>query len=405
LALERASSLLSGDSDPSDGRAAKREKKLRVEKIALIRSPLEHQMAPDELERLNQEIESLRADVRRLQQRADKSDNGSARPDDSAQPEDAGRESRWAEELDELEQEPRRLRSFIREHPYYAAVILVVACAVAGGVYAFWGYLNSYEGSSDAHIVGDISPISSQVPGTVIKVLVHNDEAVKVGQPLVQLDTREYQLLVDRARAMRDGARAAADASRSQYKAAQAKMTAAYGHLTGHTLEAAQNMATAARQAMDAKFAAEHAADAAVQQAELKLRSATVTAPVDGIVAERTVNVGERVEPSQRLLAIVQTGNLKVSANFKETQLRKIHRGKLVTIHVDALARDFRGTVEGIAPATKSQFTLLPSENASGNYVKVVQRVTVTIAFNGGQDLSRLIPGMSVEPKVWVDGH
>jgi membrane fusion protein, multidrug efflux system len=132
------------------------------------------------------------------------------------------------------------------------------------------------------------------------------------------------------------------------------------------------------------------------------LSGTTVSAPVAGIVAERTVNAGERVQLSQRVLAIVQTGNLRIEANFKETQLRHVNRGKPVTIHVDALGRDLRGTVEGIAPATRSEFSLLPAENASGNYVKVVQRVTVTIALDLSQDLARLMPGMSVEPKVWV---
>jgi acetyl/propionyl-CoA carboxylase alpha subunit len=180
-------------------------------------------MGSEELERLHQEIESLRAEVRQLRESTAKFVNGSVARDSKAQPEESRPGKGLAGELEEIEHEPERFKSFIREHPYYVAILLVIACAVAGGIYAAWRYLESYEVTSDARVVGDISPISSQVPGTVTKVLVNNDQRVQAGQPLVQLDASEYKLLVDRSRAMRDGARAAAEAARSQNKAAQAE--------------------------------------------------------------------------------------------------------------------------------------------------------------------------------------
>jgi biotin/lipoyl-binding protein len=164
-------------------------------------------MGSEELERLHQEIESLRAEVRQLRESTAKFVNGSVARDSKAQPEESRPGKGLAGELEEIEHEPERFKSFIREHPYYVAILLVIACAVAGGIYAAWRYLESYEVTSDARVVGDISPISSQVPGTVTKVLVNNDQRVQAGQPLVQLDASEYKLLVDRSRAMRDGAR------------------------------------------------------------------------------------------------------------------------------------------------------------------------------------------------------
>jgi membrane fusion protein (multidrug efflux system) len=149
--------------------------------------------------------------------------------------------------------------------------------------------------------------------------------------------------------------------------------------------------------------AAVDAARAGLQQAELNLGYAVVRAPIKGIVGKRAVNVGDRVSPGQALLGITQIDQLWVTANFRETQVRQMHRGQSVSVHVDALGRDFDGKVDSLAGATGSRYSLLPPENASGNYVKVVQRLPVRIALLPGQaGLERLRPGMSVEPEVRV---
>jgi membrane fusion protein (multidrug efflux system) len=144
-------------------------------------------------------------------------------------------------------------------------------------------------------------------------------------------------------------------------------------------------------------------AKAQQHQAELNLGYATVRTPVAGIVARKSVNVGDAVTQGQALAAVTQTDDVWVTANFRETQLRRMHPGQRVTIHVDGLARDFGGWVESTGGATGSRTSLFPPENATGNFVKVVQRIPVRIRFDVDQEgLDRLRPGMSVVPKVRV---
>ena len=144
-------------------------------------------------------------------------------------------------------------------------------------------------------------------------------------------------------------------------------------------------------------------AQAQLRQAELNLGYARVTAAVAGVVGKRSVNVGDRVQLGQQLLSITQVGDLWITANFRETQIEQMQPGQHASVHVDALSRDYEGKVESFAGATGSRFSLLPPENASGNYVKVVQRVPVRIRLDPGQpQMERLRPGMSAEPKVRV---
>lgn len=140
---------------------------------------------------------------------------------------------------------------------------------------------------------------------------------------------------------------------------------------------------------------------AALDQARLNLSYTTIVAPVSGIVGKKSVEVGQNVAPGQQLLAIVPLEDVWITANFKETQLRKMKPGQKVKISVDAYGRDYWGKVTGIGGATGALFSLLPPENATGNYVKVVQRLPVRIDLDPGQnDDHRLRPGMSVTPKV-----
>jgi membrane fusion protein, multidrug efflux system len=158
-----------------------------------------------------------------------------------------------------------------------------------------------------------------------------------------------------------------------------------------------QNETLAMRQA-EAK-----AAKARADQAQLNLEYTKIYAPEDGIIGDKTVQLGTQVAPGQELMDLTQTNDIWVTANFKETQIRKMHPGQSVTIHVDALSQDFDGYVEAIPGASGAVYSLLPPENATGNYVKVVQRLPVRIRFKDGQrGAERLAPGMSVEPKVWV---
>jgi membrane fusion protein (multidrug efflux system) len=145
------------------------------------------------------------------------------------------------------------------------------------------------------------------------------------------------------------------------------------------------------------------ASHSALDQALLNLSYTTIKAPADGIVGKRTVQLGQRVEPGEQLMALTQSERVWVIANFKETQLERMQPGQPVTIYVDAFSRSFKGHVESLAGASGEKYSLLPPENATGNYVKIVQRLPVRIRLDPGQPgIARLRPGMSVEPTVWI---
>ena len=140
-----------------------------------------------------------------------------------------------------------------------------------------------------------------------------------------------------------------------------------------------------------------------LDQALLNLQYTTVLAPIDGVVGKKNINPGQNVAVGQQMMAIVPLDDLWVTANFKETQLKNMRVGQKVKLSVDAYGRDYNGTVESIAGASGAKFSLLPPENATGNYVKVVQRIPVRIAFDPGQNADHLLrPGMSVVPSVRV---
>jgi membrane fusion protein (multidrug efflux system) len=206
-----------------------------------------------------------------------------------------------------------------------------------------------------------------------------------------------------------DAASAKLEAQREAVLAAQrrvdeeaAKAHAAFSRLKD-AKETGPDVLDAKRATVDLRRASVDAANAALEQAELNLTYATITAPVKGIVGKRSVNIGDRVTAGQALLGITQTNKLWVTANFRETQVRHMHVGQRATVHVDALGRDFDGEVLSLAAATGSRYSVLPPENASGNYVKVVQRLPVRLRLLPRQTgLELLRPGMSVEPKVRV---
>ena len=196
--------------------------------------------------------------------------------------------------------------------------------------------------------------------------------------------------------------RATADAALKSITQAQATLDEA----RQRAQEAQHNLPrqiAAQRATLNTREANVVAAQAQVDQALLNLQYCKIVAPADGIVGNKTVQVGSQVSPGQEMLAITETNDMWVTANFKETEIRNMHSGQSVTIHVDALSEDFNGYVEALPGGTGAIYSLLPPENATGNYVKVVQRLPVRIRFKKGQPYEdRLRPGMSVEPKVWI---
>lgn len=196
--------------------------------------------------------------------------------------------------------------------------------------------------------------------------------------------------------------RAALDSSNAAVKQRQAQLEQAKSRLHQVQTNAPRQIAIR-RATVESNRANAEAAQASLEQAQLKLSYTKITAPVPGIVMKRAAEVGAHISAGQELLEIAQITDLWVTANFKETQLRRIRPGQSATIHVDALKRDFEGSVESIGATTGAIASVLPPENATGNYVKVVQRIPIRLRFKPNQQgLDRLRPGMSVEPDVRI---
>ena len=242
-----------------------------------------------------------------------------------------------------------------------------------------------------------------------------NAKDVERLKPLVAKEEISQQQF-DATVATSDASRAAADAAKSeiaaaetaiataQQRAVQARAAVARAEATLQTTKTAPEQIQAMRARASAAEARVKQMKAALAQAEINLERTTIKAPSAGTVSRKTVEVGQVLQPGQPLMALVSLADVWVVANFKETQLRNMRDGLPATIEVDALGgREFKGRVESLAAATGAKFSLLPPENATGNYVKVVQRVPVKIVLDPGQDPDhRLRPGMSVFPTVYT---
>ena len=196
-------------------------------------------------------------------------------------------------------------------------------------------------------------------------------------------------------------ARALADAAQSQVTEAQGKLAQAEANWRNAQTAPKQMQVIRSRAASAEAEAQRKKAD--LDQAQLNLQYTKIVAPVAGVVSDRTVEVGQNVAPGQELMKIIPLNDVWITANFKETQLRDMKVGQPVTLEVDANGRKYRGKVDSIAGASGARFSLLPPENATGNYVKVVQRIPVKIVLDPGENKDQsLRPGMSVTPKVWI---
>ena len=197
-----------------------------------------------------------------------------------------------------------------------------------------------------------------------------------------------------------DAARAAVAGAEQQIAEAQGRLGQAEAELRSSRTGPQQVSATRAR--AEAALATVQEKRSALAQAELNLQYCTIAAPVSGVV-NKNVEVGMNVQPGQTLLSVVPLDDVWITANFKETQLAHMRPGQRATISVDAFSRKYQGHVESIAGAAGARFSLLPPENATGNYVKVVQRVPVKIVLDPGENQDHSLRlGMSVEPQVWV---
>ena len=244
-------------------------------------------------------------------------------------------------------------------------------------------------------------------------------EQAEANQANAQREEERYRALVEKEEVSRElydqrataaWAQTAMVASRRQTAEAAAKaVTQAEAQLDQARQQAEQAARNKPRQeAVQAQTLAQRkanadAAEAQLNQAALNLQYTHIYAPEDGVIGDKSVQVGMQVAAGTELLALTQTNDIWVTANFKETQVARMRAGLSVTIHVDALSMNFDGYVEALPGASGAVYSLLPPENATGNYVKVVQRLPVRIRIKPNQNgLERLAPGMSVEPKVWL---
>jgi membrane fusion protein (multidrug efflux system) len=242
---------------------------------------------------------------------------------------------------------------------------------------------------------------------------------VEANNAKAQADVARYRALVDKNEVSRseydqvagtakalaasvDSARASAEAAQKVVEQRRAQLEQARGLMESARVSA-PNQVAISRANLQSKQADVQSMKAQLDRAQLDLSYCKIAAPVAGVISKRTVEVGEHVSKGQRLVTLADLGDLWVTANFKESQMKQMHPGQSVTISVDAFDQNFDGTVEAMPGSTGSVISLLPPENATGNYVKVVQRLPVRIRFKPGQQgLDRLRPGMSVVPKVWL---
>jgi membrane fusion protein, multidrug efflux system len=411
------------------------------------------------------------------------------------------------------DQKPAQDPSRKRRIRFIIIAVLVVAAIAAIPIYA---YYSVRESTDDAQIDGHVIPISARISGRIVSVLVDDNQPVKTGESLVQLDPADYQVAVDQAQAQvltaqanitesqtnvpltnittrssvnigttqvnqaqaavesakqsvngerarlnaakaqlaqseanalkaqkdlarykdlvdkdeiskqdYDSALAAADVNSAQVQSAKAQVVAAQHALDqaiAQVNQAKAQLATAEvqyrqyRQVEPKQIAVTQArykqaeaqakqSQAALDQAKLNLSYTLIKAPVNGVVSRKTAEPGMQVSPGQQLMSLIPLDDIWVTANFKETQLKHMRVGQAVEIEVDTFGgRQYRGHIDSIAGASGARFSLLPPQNATGNYVKVVQRIPVKIVLDPGENRDhQLRPGMSVVPTVLLN--
>lgn len=346
---------------------------------------------------------------------------------DAAGWEDAERESGWLEEGPDAAtfrtvRTGRRWSSAGRR----GLLLALVAGAALGLGWKWWDYSRTWAVTDNALLSGHILSISPRIAGTVEEVLVDENEEVREGDVLVRLDAGDLSVAREKVSASLELARAqlaqaAAQVQRDEagYRQAQNDFERAErlhressGVISRADFDAARSASDSARGVLEAGRAAVAAAEARVDlakaelaEAELQLGYTEIKAPVAGRIGRRNVESGNRVQPGQALLALVQP-ELWVTANFKETQLAHMRPGQGAKVTIDGLpGHEFDGTLESISPASGAKFALLPPDNATGNFTKVVQRVPVRIVFTDRTPESlagRIVPGMSVVARVRI---
>lgn len=347
-------------------------------------------------------------------------------------------------EVDNEKDKPKALSNpKVRRGLVLAGLLVLIAAAI-------WYYRNEtygqYQQSTDnAYVAADSVVVASKVAGYVDRVLVTENQPVREGDALAQLDIRDYRAQSNQVTAQIAATLAGADTVRAQQREQDAAIDQARAQLAAATAQAAlageqvaryrplaatgaepreklDQLQAQAREAQAQVAAARagllaaqrrlgtlgeqiqqansqaNAARAQLEAARLNLSATTLRASITGRVGDLTVRAGQYVQPGQRLMSVVPTDRIYVTANFKETQLGLIRRGQPVALEIDALPDlELEGRVESIAPGTGAEFSILPPQNATGNFTKIVQRIPVRISIQATPEVRRLlVPGMSV---------
>ncbi|WP_411906879.1 HlyD family secretion protein [Rhizobium mayense] len=328
------------------------------------------------------------------------------------------------------------------------AVLLAGVAIAADFGYRYWTVGRFIESTDDAYVKADYTTIAPKVAGYIKDVLVNDNDKVKVGQVLARIDDRDFQAalsqakadlkaadaaisnidaqiqlqqsLIGQAKATVDASQASLDyaisdaarsarlitngvgtQSRAEETASARKQAAAAVERDQAALVAAQNKVPVLQTQRDQAAAQRDRAAAAVQQAELNLSYTNIVAAVDGTVGARSIRVGQYVTSGTQLMAVVPLHSVYVVANFKETQLTYVRPGQSVEIKVDSFPDvTIKGHVDSLSPASGLEFSLLPPDNATGNFTKIVQRIPVKIVIDDDNLVGLLRSGMSVEPEI-----
>ena len=341
-------------------------------------------------------------------------------------------------------------RGFLRRRPFTSAAAAILLAAALGSGYLYWDYARHFESTDDAFIASRQIPIAPKVSGYVTSVPVTDNQHVDQGGVIARIDDRDYRIALDQAKAQVDAAQAAiknidaqmavqqaqVNANQAQVEQAEAALTfakqqaARYEHLAGTgygtvqnaqqyssqlsqqeaALKSAQAALNVAQRQIESLKAQRESAKASLEQAiaqrdqaQLNLSYTTVTAAEPGRVVNLTADPGEYAQAGTNLTMFVPD-DIWITANFKETQLDQMRPGQPADMSIDAYPeREVRGRVASVQPGSGTAFSLLPAQNATGNYVKIVQRVPVKIVISNPPADVALGPGMSVEPTVRVN--
>lgn len=272
-----------------------------------------------------------------------------------------------------------------RRRLFAILVLAILGCAIAWCAYWFL-YASKFVSTDNAYTATEVAQVTPEISGTVAQVNVVDTQTVKKGDVLVIIDEIDARLALNQAKADESMAQAQLSAATADQKKAaidlqRRKALVSSGSVSADEVTAAENALASATARIDGAKAAIAQAKARAEQASVDLGRTVLKAPVDGVVSKRTVQVGQKVQPGVPVLAVVPIQDVHVDANFKEGQLKNVRPGQKATVVSDihGSSVEYHGVVDGFSGGTGSAFALIPAQNATGNWIKVVQRLPVRI--------------------------